>query len=392
MPSPHPAPRRHKRPRFDRKESPMRQGQDDSSVSFRKVRKSYGASFTAVENLDLDIRSGEFLTLLGPSGSGKTTTLMMLAGFEMPTSGEIAVGGRSIVTIPPNRRDIGMVFQSYALFPHMTVFENIAFPLKVRGRASSEIRDRTRRILDMVGLEAISHRLPTQLSGGQQQRVAVARALVFEPRIVLMDEPLAALDKQLREHMQLEIRALHDKIGVTTVYVTHDQTEALVMSDRIAVFNGGRLQQIASPREIYERPANEFVSGFIGDNNLLRGKVIRSESGSVVVDVGAGNAITGRSEAALAAGTPVSVAIRPERIALSAGAGTHAATVEQVIYVGDRLRLALRLTGGQALVATTANAGHATALHTGKSVELELPREYCRVFVRPAEDAAVPGQ
>lgn len=245
----------------------------DVLVSFRGVQKSYDGETLIVKDLNLDIRKGEFLTLLGPSGSGKTTSLMMLAGFETPTAGEILLAGRSINNVPPHKRDIGMVFQNYALFPHMTVAENLAFPLSVRGMSKTDVKERVKRALSMVQLDAFAGRYPAQLSGGQQQRVALARALVFEPQLVLMDEPLGALDKQLREHMQMEIKHLHQRLGVTVVYVTHDQGEALTMSDRVAVFHQGEIQQIEPPRNLYEQPRNTFVANFIGENNRLSGQL-----------------------------------------------------------------------------------------------------------------------
>ena len=238
-------------------------------AQLRGVRKTYDGETLVVKDLDLDIFDGEFLTLLGPSGSGKTTTLMMLAGFETPTAGQIMLAGRDLARVPPHRRDIGVVFQNYALFPHMTVAENIAFPLSVRGVPRSDIAVRVARALDTVRLSGFGERRPAQLSGGQQQRVALARALVFEPKLVLMDEPLGALDKQLREEMQLEIRRLHERLGITIVYVTHDQAEALTMSDRIAVFHRGVIQQIDTPAAVYEQPRNAFVASFIGESNRL---------------------------------------------------------------------------------------------------------------------------
>ena len=242
----------------------------ETMVSFVGVQKSYDGETLVVKDLNLDIAKGEFLTMLGPSGSGKTTTLMMLAGFEPATRGQIYVKGRSINNTPPHRRGIGMVFQNYALFPHMTVAENLAFPLQVRNFGKAEIGDRVKKILQLVELPDMAHRRPGQLSGGQQQRIAVARALVFEPDLVLMDEPLGALDKQLREQMQYEIKHIHERLGVTIVYVTHDQTEALIMSNRIAVFNDGMVRQLSSPDDLYERPQNSFVAQFIGENNRLR--------------------------------------------------------------------------------------------------------------------------
>ncbi len=242
-------------------------------VNFIDVQKSYDGETLVVKDLNLAIRRGEFLTLLGPSGSGKTTTLMMLAGFEVPTHGRIELDGQQINDLAPHKRDIGMVFQNYALFPHMTVEENLAFPLAVRRLPKAEIDKKIERALAMVQLTQMRKRRPAQLSGGQQQRVALARALVFDPKLVLMDEPLGALDKQLREHMQLEIKHIHQSLGVTVVYVTHDQGEALTMSDRVAVFNDGAIQQLASPADLYEKPQNSFVAQFIGENNRLSGVV-----------------------------------------------------------------------------------------------------------------------
>ena len=245
----------------------------DNYVRFDAVQKSYDGESLVIKDLNLDVQRGEFLTLLGPSGSGKTTCLMMLAGFEPATHGEIYLDGRPINAVPPHRRGIGMVFQNYALFPHMTVNENLAFPLQVRRINKNEIESRIKRALDMVRLSGFGARRPGQLSGGQQQRVAVARALVFDPKLVLMDEPLGALDKQLREQMQYEIKHIHDNLEVTVVYVTHDQSEALTMSNRICVFNEGVIEQLASPTDLYERPNNAFVAQFIGENNTLPGQV-----------------------------------------------------------------------------------------------------------------------
>src|SRR5512132_3597305 len=310
-------------------------------VSFRNVTKSYDGKTLVVRNLDLDIRRGEFLTLLGPSGSGKTTCLMMLAGFETATSGEIVVEGKPVTTVPPHKRDIGMVFQNYALFPHMTVEENLAFPLQVRGRPKLELREKVVNALEMVRLRGYERRRPAQLSGGQQQRVALARALVFEPTLVLMDEPLGALDKQLREQMQLEIKHLHGRLGVTVVYVTHDQSEALTMSDRIAVFNDGAIQQLATPSDLYERPANSFVAQFIGENNTLQGRVVGVNGSGCTVDV------DGARIEALAVNIPgvggsTTLSLRPERVRINPdGNGCHnlfEAQVEELIYLGDHTR------------------------------------------------------
>src|SRR3954462_2714824 len=252
-------------------------------VRFASVSKTYDGIVRVVDELDLDVERGEFLTLLGPSGSGKTTVLMMLAGFESPTAGEILLDGKPMSHKPPYQRDIGVVFQNYALFPHMTVAQNIGFPLSVRGMAAADMNARVERALDMVQLAGFGNRRPSQLSGGQQQRIAVARALVFEPKLILMDEPLGALDKQLREQMQLEIRSLHQRLEVTMVYVTHDQSEALTMSDRIAVFHRGRIQQLDSPEQMYEHPKNAFVARFIGENNRLEGTLENRANGRCTI-------------------------------------------------------------------------------------------------------------
>jgi len=317
-------------------------------VAFLAVNKSYGGAEPAVKDLDLEVMRGEFLTLLGPSGSGKTTALMMLAGFEQPTSGEIHIDGRRIDRVPPNKRDIGLVFQNYALFPHMTVAENLAYPLKVRRFGGRDITERVARMLELVQLPDLGGRRPDQLSGGQQQRVAVARALIFEPSLVLMDEPLGALDKQLREQMQFELKAIHDKLGGTFIYVTHDQTEALTMSDRIAVFEAGEVRQIASPTDLYERPDSSFVAGFIGENNRLPGRVAELQaSGQAAVRLDSGDLIAGMAAHGVSTGDTVLVSVRPERMhILSPGQvadATLSATVKETIYVGDHLRLVARL-------------------------------------------------
>ncbi|CCG08505.1 ABC transporter ATP-binding protein [Pararhodospirillum photometricum] len=321
---------------------------EDILVAFRGVQKTYDGDSLVVKDLNLDIRRGEFLTLLGPSGSGKTTSLMMLAGFEVPTHGDIMLAGKSLRATPPHRRDIGMVFQNYALFPHMTILENVMFPLKVRRVASDDARQRARDALAMVRLDALESRRPAQLSGGQQQRVALARALVFRPQLVLMDEPLGALDKQLREHMQIEIKHLHAQLGVTVVYVTHDQTEALTMSDRIAVFNDGVIQQLDSPRGLYELPRNSFVAHFIGENNVLHGTVESVTEGFVQVRLDDGQRITARAVVGAGPGSRTSVSIRPERIHLDdigPEANQLPGLIEETIYHGDHVRVRARIAG-----------------------------------------------
>lgn len=322
---------------------------NDVLVSFRGVQKSYDGENLIVKDLNLDIRKGEFLTLLGPSGSGKTTSLMMLAGFETPTAGEILLGGRAINNVPPHKRDIGMVFQNYALFPHMTVAENLAFPLTVRGMNKTDCSERVKRALSMVQLDKFRNRYPAQLSGGQQQRVALARALVFEPQLVLMDEPLGALDKQLREHMQMEIKHIHQRLGVTVVYVTHDQGEALTMSDRVAVFHQGEIQQIAPPRDLYEAPKNTFVANFIGENNRISGQLLSRDGERCVVGLSRGEKVEALAVNVGAPGEPVTLSIRPERVRLNGASeqcsNRFSGRVVEFIYLGDHVRIRMEVCG-----------------------------------------------
>ncbi|MCO5084428.1 MAG: ABC transporter ATP-binding protein [Rhizobiaceae bacterium] len=353
-------------------------------VHFRGVSKRYGETVLAVQNLDLEILRGEFLTLLGPSGSGKTTALMMLAGFEDPTAGEILVDGRRIDRVPANRRGIGMVFQNYALFPHMTVAENLAFPLEVRKLGKDAIVQRVKSVLDMVQLPGLGNRRPDKLSGGQQQRIAVARALIFQPKLVLMDEPLGALDKQLREQMQFEIKDIHARLGVTFVYVTHDQTEALTMSDRIAVFNAGRVQQLSTPNELYERPQTSFVASFIGENNKMPGTVEAvSANGELSVSLsGEGGTLRAVSPGRiLSAGAPVMLSVRPERVALvfdaAAMSNELSATIVQSVYVGDHIRVVARTAGNFQFVVKLANTPSLPELSPGSTIRLGWRSEDC---------------
>src|SRR6202040_1636969 len=289
---------------------------DSKFVEFIDVQKVYG-DFHAVRRLNLSIGQGEFLTFLGPSGSGKTTTLNMVGGFGGPSQGVITLDGASVDRLPPYERNIGMVFQNYALFPHMSVADNVAFALSVRKTPKADIVARVTRALEMVRLAQFKDRKPTQLSGGQQQRVALARALVFQPTLVLMDEPLGALDKKLREHMQIELKQIHEMLGVTIVYVTHDQSEALTMSDRVAVFDKGAIVQIGTPDGLYKEPATAFVAGFIGENNALDGVVERVEGDQCLVALPTGLTTTALAVGDIRPGAPVHLTIRPERIGLS---------------------------------------------------------------------------
>jgi len=355
----------------------------DTHVTFRNVQKTYDGESLIVRDLNLDIRRGEFLTLLGPSGSGKTTCLMMLAGFETPTGGEIRLDGQVINRVPPHKRNIGMVFQNYALFPHMTVLENLRFPLKVRRLAGAEVDAKARRALDMVQLGSFGSRYPQQLSGGQQQRIALARALVFEPQLVLMDEPLGALDKNLREQMQLEIKHIQQRLGITVVFVTHDQSEALTMSDRIAVFDKGVIQQIDSATRLYEEPSNSFVANFIGENNALPGTVaeVRGEECEVRLDCGATiRARTGN----VGSGLPTVLSIRPERVALNGEAGACAnrfdATVRELIYLGDHVRIRVDLLGNSDFTIKTPISHLDHAMRPGDSISVGLDAAHLRAL------------
>ncbi len=359
----------------------------DAFVAFERVQKSYDGVTLVVKDLNLSIGRGEFLTMLGPSGSGKTTCLMMLAGFETATHGEIKLGGRPINNIPPHRRGIGMVFQNYALFPHMTVAENLAFPLQVRRMDRAEIDRKVKRALEMVQMHKgeFAGRRPAQLSGGQQQRVALARALVFEPELVLMDEPLGALDKQLREHMQFEIKHIHERLGVTVVYVTHDQSEALTMSDRIAVFNDGVIQQLAAPATLYERPDNAFVAGFIGENNRFRGEVEALEGDTATVRIGQGKRVHALAVNCEGVGRPTMLSIRPERVLIN-GASEGAAgeslsgRVLELIYLGDHIRCRMEVAGNEDFIVKVPNTHAHAALRVGEETPIGWVTEDCRAL------------
>ena len=318
-------------------------------VAFADVGKSYGGDRPAVAGLNLEVRRGEFFTLLGPSGSGKTTTLMMLAGFEAPSDGDILLDGVSLAGRPPHQRNMGVVFQNYALFPHMTVADNLAFPLSVRGIRGPAARARVEAMLALVHLEQFGGRRPDQLSGGQRQRVALARALIFEPDIVLMDEPLGALDRQLREKLQVEIKRIQRQLGLTVIYVTHDQSEALTLSDRIAVFADGEVQQVGTPEAVYERPANAFVAGFVGENNALRGIVAARDGGACTVRIGDGLIVRATAVGDVAPGDRVLATVRPEHVhagALPEPCNKFAASIDQRVYHGDHSRLRAILPGG----------------------------------------------
>ena len=323
-----------------------------AAIDIRQVSKRYG-QFVALHDLNLKIEPGEFMTLLGPSGSGKTTTLNLIAGFTDVSSGDLSIGGTSVNGLPAHKRNIGVVFQHYALFPHMTVGKNVAYPLTLRGVTGSDRARRVARALDMVKMADFAHRYPSELSGGQQQRVALARALVFDPPLLLMDEPLGALDKKLREWLQLEIKRIHRELGTTFVYVTHDQEEALVLSDRIAVFNGGKIEQIGSGRALYDTPATLFVGRFIGDSTVLRGAA-EAAGNDTILTIGEQKVMArGRRPAGE---TPV-VLLRPEKLTLVDGASPAEAglnrlsgTVREAIYLGSGSKYEVELADGTAAI------------------------------------------
>ena len=357
---------------------------DNPFVRFKNVQKSYDGETLVVKDLNLDIAAGEFVTMLGPSGSGKTTCLMMLAGFETATHGEIELDGRPINNIPPHKRGIGMVFQNYALFPHMTVGENLAFPLKVRKMASSEVDEKVHKALDMVQMVTFIDRKPAQLSGGQQQRIALARALVFEPELVLMDEPLGALDKQLREHMQYEIKHIHENLGVTVVYVTHDQSEALTMSNRIAVFDDGIIQQLADPVTLYEKPENAFVAQFIGENNRLTGMVTSISKSVAAVQLDSGHVVKALSVNNGGKGSRTILSVRPERCVLSEKKSSSLsmldARIEELIYLGDHIRCRMNVAGDDQFVVKVPNTSGQLGFEIGASLYVGWKTEDCRAL------------
>ena len=326
------------------------------ALVLRGLRKLFGGA-VAVDGVDLEVRRGEFLTLLGPSGSGKTTTLRMVAGFMAPTGGSIEIDGKDMTRTPPHRRDVGMVFQNYALFPHMTAAQNIAFPLQMRRKSSSEIKRRVADALALVKLDGFGERYPRQLSGGQQQRIALARAVVFEPRLLLMDEPLGALDRKLREALQLEIMHVSRQLGATVLYVTHDQEEALVMSDRIAIFSDGHIEQLGSGEDLYDRPASLFVADFIGESNILRGRYTRQDGGVGILTRGSWRWLVGQvagERIGIADGAAAALIVRPERIRILALAdpvpamsNAVEATVVDVLNLGSDRKYGLALPDGQ---------------------------------------------
>ncbi|MBE1534795.1 ABC transporter ATP-binding protein [Actinomadura algeriensis] len=346
-----------------------------SAIELAGVEKAYGRT-AAVRGVDLAVAPGEFFSLLGPSGCGKTTVLRMVAGFEEPSAGEVRLDGRGVNGIPAERRDVNMVFQSYALFPHMSVFDNVAFGLRRRGAGKAEVRTRVGEMLEMVDLSGRGRRRPGELSGGQQQRVALARALVNRPRALLLDEPLGALDLRLRQAMQAELKRLQRDVGVTFVYVTHDQGEALTMSDRIAVMNEGRIEQVGTPRDVYERPATRFAAGFIGTSNVLDGEVVEASGGGTVIGHGKDGRIEVRGAAV---GTRAEVAVRPEKVRLGTDVPAERlcrvrGTVTDVVYQGASTSYGVRTSGGADVSVFVQNAVSADGI-AGRGDEVWLSWE-----------------
>jgi spermidine/putrescine transport system ATP-binding protein len=354
---------------------------DGVMIDVQSVTKRWGA-FTAVDHVDLQIRAGEFITLLGPSGCGKTTLLRMISGFETPTAGYVMLDGRDVTHTPPYRRDVNQVFQSYALFPHLTVRENIEFGLRMKKVPRGEMAQRVDEVVRMVALDGMETRKPSQLSGGQRQRVAVARAIVNRPKVLLLDEPLSALDAKLRQQMQIELKRLQQKLGITFLFVTHDQEEALTMSDRIAVVNQGRIEQLGSVNEIYHRPRTPFVAHFIGEANLMEVTVTGIDGDLVRLDLGGGIELTATGAAQVRAGASTArISIRPEKLHLTkhvpavgaSGNNVFMAVVVEELFKGAIDELLLRTPSGRELTAVVANeSGLTEALHAGDEVHVQL--------------------
>ena len=359
-------------------------------LEVRKLTKRYSPQ-VSVGPISFEVHEGEFFSLLGPSGCGKTTTLRCIAGFEAPSEGSIRLHGERLDDKPPHRRDVGLVFQNYALFPHLTVFENVAFGLRLRRLAKSDIADRVERVLQLVDLAGMTARFPAQLSGGQQQRVAIARSLVLEPRILMFDEPLSNLDFKLRIQMREELRNLQRRLGKTSIYVTHDQTEALALSDRIAVLSHGRIEQIGTPGEIYERPATAFVAEFIGSSNMLRARIVeRGDSGTIVTtEAGLRLCCCGEPNREQDDNADVSILLRPERVHVEKPGGIAVpgqnrirAQIVDVTYLGEDLHLTLDLAGGDRLRASLKNASAARGWAVAQPVEIVVEATDLRLLRR----------
>ena len=356
--------------------------QGTGALELDGVTKRYGEE-RVVDAVTAAVRPGEFFSLLGPSGSGKTTTLMMIAGFVAPDGGAIRVDGTDLTHVPPQRRGLGMVFQNYAIFPHLNVFENVAFPLRARRVAAAELRRRVDAALELVRLERFAQRFARQLSGGQQQRVAIARAIVFHPAIVLMDEPLGALDKNLRYEMQVEIKDIQRRLGMTVVYVTHDQEEAMNMSDRIAIMNHGRIEQLGPPGEIYERPSNTFVGKFLGEANLIEGTIVSVADGEAVLRTRDGVALRARLNRAATPGRTASLFARPEKLAFGDGANGNrvAGTVRRRSFLGSMIRTVVEVGPATQVTVDVANLGNGGGPEVGATVTVHWAAEHSMILL-----------
>jgi len=361
-------------------------GSEPGSVQLRGLTKEYG-NFRAVDDVSFDISAGEFVTILGPSGSGKTTVLMMLAGLIEPSSGTMAIAGRDVTNMRPQHRNLGVVFQSYALFPHLTVAENIAFPLRMRRHTEAVIRQKVGEVLELVRLPNVAQRVPSELSGGQQQRVALARALVFDPPVLLLDEPLSALDKKLREHMQFELRELHRNLGITIINITHDQTEALIMSDRVVIMRDGKIVQYGTPSELYERPQSKFVADFVGISNFLAGQLCKIQTGKGYEFVTHGGLRCHVPEGAQLSEGKARLMLRPERIVLNdsiaiATQERFEGKVLEVVYTGDLIRYRIALNDDDVIDVTLQNKPrHVPQINIGSTVSVGWNLEDVQVFV-----------
>jgi spermidine/putrescine ABC transporter ATP-binding subunit len=357
------------------------------AVRLEGISKRFGAA-VAVDNLSLQVEPGEFVCLLGPSGCGKTTTMRIIAGFVEPDAGRVLINDADVSRRHPNRRDIGMVYQHYALFPHMTVADNVAFGLRMRRVSRDAVADRVQRILDLVGLGGLGNRRPGQLSGGQQQRVALARAMVIEPTVLLLDEPLSNLDAKLRKRMQVELRTLQRTVGITTIHVTHDQEEALTLADRVAIMHHGRLEQIGAPRDVYARPRSVFVADFLGKANFVNGHVVAgAPAGRVIVRTDAGDLVAESDGDVLAPGTPVEAFARPERLELAVAAATPgenrlSGQVERVVFGGATVSVEVRLASGGLLTVDQPNRGQVDGLSAGQPAAVSIPADALRVLRR----------
>jgi spermidine/putrescine transport system ATP-binding protein len=357
----------------------------DYVLELRGVSKTFG-TVRAVDDLSLQVRKGEFLSLLGPSGCGKTTTLRIVAGFEQPSTGEVYLQGQRLGSTPPYRRHVNTVFQQYVLFPHMTVYQNIAFGLRMKGLPKDDTRSRVTAMLKIVELSGYEARFPHQLSGGEQQRVGLARALVNEPVVLLLDEPLGALDLKVRKRMQLELKRIHREVGITFLYVTHDQEEALVLSDRIAVMNRGRLEQLDSVEHIYLRPRNTYVSDFIGEVNLFSGTLVQEATGVRTIRTSEGDSLTVDISDHLLAGTAVEVAVRPEKVRLctdpAEGENAFAGTIIDHAFLGPMTKYFVRLDSGKEVMILRQNQGDANdrLLQPGERVTVSWDRAWAKVF------------